>query len=165
MKKLLFFSGLAVLFLFCSCSCPKPEVVDADKEISEVKKVLDKYRYANENQDINVIEEIWCPNETIVSIGTEKGDRLVGFTQIQNVVQRQFETFSETYITPANQIVQIGEDGKTAWFSQTMNYNFILDGTAYSFKNLRYTGVLIKKEGKWKLVQTHMSIPYNPLKE
>lgn len=165
MKKITLFSGLFLLILLSSCSCPKPEVVDIEKEIIAVKKVLDKYRYANENQDINVIEEIWCPDETIVSIGTEKGERLIGFSQIESAVQRQFDTFKETFITPANQMVQISGDGKTAWFSQTMNYNFVLDGTAYSFKNLRYSGVLVKKEGKWKLVQTHMSIAYNPFRE
>lgn len=163
MKKFALIPGLLILFMFTSCNCPKTQEVDIENERQAIKLVLDKYRNANENQDINMIEEIWCPNETIVSIGTERGERLVGFSEIRSVVHRQFETFSETYITPANQIIQISEDGKTAWFSQEMNYNFILEGTPYSFKNLRYSGVLIKKEGKWKLVQTHMSIAYNQL--
>jgi hypothetical protein len=84
---------------------------------------------------------------------------------LKEVVQRQFDTFSETFITPANQVIEISDDGKTAWFSQMMNYNFILNGEPYSFRNLRYTGVLVKKEGKWKLVQTHMSVAYNPLEK
>ncbi len=163
MRKFTLFTGLLIIAILNSCTPPEPPAVDYEAEKLAVKQVLDKYRYANENQDMNVIEEIWCSEETIISIGTERGERLVGFSQIRNAVQRQFDTFTETYITPANQIVQLSEDGKTAWFSQTMNYNFILDGTPYSFKNLRYSGVLMKKNGKWKLVQTHMSVPYNPL--
>lgn len=165
MKKISLLAAFISMMMMVACNCPEPEVVDKAKEIAAVKKVLDLYRAANENQDMNLIEEIWSPEEDIVSIGTEKGERLVGFSQIKEVVQRQFDSFSETFITPANQSIEISDDGNTAWFSQMMNYNFILNGTPYSFRNLRYTGVLVKKEGKWKLVQTHMSIAYNPLQE
>ncbi|HPE35414.1 MAG TPA: nuclear transport factor 2 family protein [Bacteroidales bacterium] len=165
MKRITLLAGLIVVFMLSNCAGPKEEKVDIDNEITEVKKVLDKYRYANENQDMNLIEEIWCDDETIVSIGTESGERLVGFSEIRKAIQFQFDNFTEVFITPANQLVQISEDGRTAWFSQTMNYNFILDGKPYEFPHLRYTGVLMKKNGKWKIVQTHMSVPYNPLRE
>ena len=165
MKKFTLLTGLISLLMMVACNCPKPEVVDKATEIAAVKKVLDKYRAANENQDMNLIEEIWSPEEHIVSIGTENGERLVGFSQIREAIQRQFDSFSETFITPANQSIEVSDDGNTAWFSQMMNYNFILNGTPYSFRNLRYSGVLVKKDGKWKLVQTHMSVAYNPLQE
>ncbi|HPX33989.1 MAG TPA: DUF3225 domain-containing protein [Bacteroidales bacterium] len=163
MKKFTLLSSLLFVFLLTACNTIK--ISDKEKEKALVKNVLDKYRTANENQDINLIEEIWSPDETIISFGTERGERLVGFSQIKEVVQRQFDTFSETFITPANQVIEISDDGKTAWFSQMMNYNFILNGEPYSFRNLRYTGVLVKNEGKWKLVQTHMSVAYNPLEK
>lgn len=153
-------------FLLGSCQrCPETIPVDKEKEIAEVKKVLDKYRYANENKDINLIEEIWSNDETIVSIGTERGERLIGFEKIKSVIERQFENFSNTFITPSDQIIQISDDGNTAWFSQMMNYNFIYEGKPYDFRNLRYTGVLVKKNGKWKLVQTHLSVAHDPLRK
>jgi ketosteroid isomerase-like protein len=165
MKKIMFIAALLSMFAFMACQSTKksePEV-NVKKETDAVKLVLEKYALANENQDMNMIEEIWCPSENIVSIGTETTERLMGFSEIRSAIQRQFENFSETFISYRDQLIELSDDGKTAWFSQTMNYNFIYDGEAHSYKNLRYTGVLTKRDGKWKIVQTHLSVPYNPL--
>jgi len=164
MKKIMFIAALLSMFAFMACQSTKksePEV-NVKKETDAVKLVLEKYALANENQDMNMIEEIWCPSENIVSIGTETTERLMGFSEIRSAIQRQFENFSETFISYRDQLIELSDDGKTAWFSQTMNYNFIYDGEAHSYKNLRYTGVLTKRDGKWKIVQTHLSVPYNP---
>jgi ketosteroid isomerase-like protein len=163
MKKLMLFTVLLSLFAFIGCKCPPTPEINRTKEKSAIKLVLEKYALANENQDMNMIEDIWCPSESIVSIGTESTERLMGFSQIRTAVQRQFDTFTETFITYRDQVIEISDDGNTAWFSQRMNYNFIFEGKAHTFKDLRYTGVLTKRDGKWKIVQTHLSVPYNPL--
>ncbi len=162
MKNALLPLMLVVLFLISGCGQDKKPKVDAAKEKEAIKLVLEKYALANENQDMALIEDIWCPSERIVSFGTESGEKLVGFQQIKSAMENQFEAFSNTYISYRDQIIDVSEDGKTAWFSEIINYNFILDGEAHSYEGLRYTGVLVKKEGKWKLVQTHMSIPQLP---
>jgi hypothetical protein len=41
-----------------------------------------------------------------------------------------------------------------------LDYNFIYMGEDMSFEGIRFTGVLEKKDGKWKLVQGHLSVPY-----
>lgn len=162
MKKefLLFIIGIIVIM--SACNQGEKVVVDKQKEIEAVKLVLEKYALANENQDINMIEEIWCPSDSIVSIGTESGEILRGFSHIRKAVENQFETFSNTFISYRDQIITISKDGNTAWFSEIINYNFILNDQARQYEGLRYTGVLVKKEGKWKLVQTHISVPVVP---
>ncbi|MFP4470301.1 MAG: nuclear transport factor 2 family protein [Bacteroidales bacterium] len=162
MKNALLPLMLVALFLVSGCGQEKEPKVDVDKEKEAIKLVLEKYALANENQDMALIEDIWCPSERIVSFGTESDEKLVGFQQIKAAVESQFEDFSNTYISYRDQIIDLSEDGNTAWFSEIINYNFILDGEAHSYEGLRYTGVLVKKEGKWKLVQTHMSIPQPP---
>jgi ketosteroid isomerase-like protein len=162
-KLLLFFIGFVVMM--SACNQAEKGVVDKQKEIEAVKLVLEKYALANENQDINMIEEIWCPSDSIVSIGTESGEILQGFSHIKKAVQNQFETFTNTFISYRDQIISISKDGNTAWFSEIVNYNFILNEKAMQYEGLRYTGVLVKKDGKWKLVQTHMSVPVVPKTE
>jgi ketosteroid isomerase-like protein len=155
------FYSLLILAIAFSVGCDnKKQKFDKAKEEDAIKLVLEKYALANENQDIGMIEEIWCPSENIVSFGTEGHEKLVGFVEIKNAVQNQFDNFSDTYISYRDQIIVINDTGNTAWFSEIINYNFILDGEANSFEGLRYTGVLVKRDGKWKLVQTHMSVPY-----
>ncbi len=155
-----FYSVLILLIVLAIACDNKKQKVDKVKEVAAIKLVLEKYALSNENQDIGMIEDIWCPSESIVSFGTEGGDKHIGFKEIKKAVQNQFDNFSDTYISYRDQIIEINESGNTAWFSEIINYNFILDGEANSFEGLRYTGVLVKRDGKWKLVQTHMSVPY-----
>mgnify|MGYP000935722436 CR=1 FL=1 len=162
MKRTLFISFYSILLLFLLGSCTDKNVVDIQKEKNAVKLVLEKYALANENQDLNMIEEIWCPSDSIVSIGTESGEILQGFSSIKSAVEKQFQAFSKTYISYSDQLINISKDGNTAWFSEIVNYNFILNEKAMSYEGLRYTGVLVKKDGKWKLVQTHISVPVMP---
>jgi ketosteroid isomerase-like protein len=160
-KNILFF--LMVALLFAGCATPVEEnTVDIEKEKAAIQFVLEKYVTANESQDMALIEEIWCPSERIVSFGTESGEKLIGIEAIRKAVQKQFNTYTDTYISKRDQIIEVNETGNTAWFSQIINYNFILNGTPYRYEGLRYTGVLVKNEGKWKLVQTHMSVPEKP---
>jgi len=160
-KKILLFT-MGFMVMFSACNNADNGVVDQQQEKESIKLVLEKYALANENQDINMIEEIWCPSDSIVSIGTESGEILQGFSHIKKAVQNQFEAFSNTYISYHDQIISISKDGNTAWFSEMVNYNFILNEKAMQYEGLRYTGVLVKKDGKWKLVQTHMSVPVVP---
>jgi ketosteroid isomerase-like protein len=151
---------IAIIVLVASgCQQPEKEKINVEKEKDAIRLVLQKYALANENQDIGMIGDIWCPSERIVSFGTESGEKLVGWEQIKAAVIRQFSSFSNTYIFADNQIIEVNATGNTAWFSEIINYNFIRDGKANSYEGLRYTGVLVKKDGKWLLVQTHMSVP------
>jgi ketosteroid isomerase-like protein len=159
MKKLIYSVLILSIALITGCD-NKSKKVDKAKEVAAIKLVLEKYALANENEDMGLIEDIWCPSESIVSFGTEGGEKHIGFKEIKKAVQNQFNSFSDTYISYRDQIVEINQSGNTAWFSEIINYNFILNDEANSFEGLRYTGVLVKKDGKWKLVQTHMSVPY-----
>jgi ketosteroid isomerase-like protein len=153
---------IAIIALMASgCQKPEKESVNVDKEKNAIRLVLQKYALANENQDIGMIGDIWCPSERIVSFGTESDEKLVGWEQIRAAVTKQFSSFTDTYICDKDQIIEVNESGNTAWFSEIINYNFIRDGKANSYEGLRYTGVLVKKDGKWLLVQTHMSVPEN----
>lgn len=164
MTKIICSCAIVSLLLFTAC-VHSTKMVDVLTEKEAVKLVLEKYVIANESQDIDMIVDIWYPSEQIVSFGTEKGEKLVGISKIKEAVQTQFDTFSKTYISGHDLLIDISEDGNTAWFSEIINYNFILHGKALSYEGLCYTGVLTKNDGKWKLVLTHMSVPINPLQK
>ena len=164
MKKLFIFPMIIGIIFVCGCKTEPKTIINKEKEKQAIKLVLEKYALANENQDMNLIEDIWCPSDQIVSFGTEGDEKHIGFGDIKSAVQKQFNVFSNTFISYRDQIIGLNEDGNTAWFSEIINYNFIYEGKAHQFEGIRYTGVLVKKDGKWKLVQTHMSIPAEPIK-
>ncbi len=158
MKKLFFLFGLIFVLSLQFCT-PPMEPVDLDKEVSAIKNVLEKYVIANENEDFSIIEEIWMPAEDIILIGTDSDETLIGWEQIRKAIQGQYGNFENTLITVSDQWIKVNMTGNTAWFSEVLSYNFIYNEEAMSFEGMRFTGVLCKKEKKWKLVQGHLSIP------
>lgn len=135
--------------------------VDRAEEIKAVENVLEKYIIANENQDFDLIQQIWSPDSDIILYGTNSDEKLIGFTNIRSAIKEQFRLIEETYISASDQYIQINACGNIAWFAESLNYNFMYDGEARSYEGMRFTGVLTKVDGNWRFVQAHLSLPGN----
>ena len=162
MKKLKIIVSLFILAGIVACSpqgekCPE---IDFDKELSDIRTVLEQYELARENEDFLIAGQIWAPDEDIVLFGTEGDEQLVGIEAIKKAVSRQFDEIENTLINISDLKIKINKSGNTAWFSEILDYNFIYLGQNMSFEGIRFTGVLEKRDDKWKLVQGHMSVPY-----
>lgn len=159
MKKIsLFVSFVIVFMLFNACTnCDKKFSV-ADETLA-IENVLDKYIVANETQNFELIQEIWAPDSDIILYGTDSDERLMGWVNIKNAIQDQFNHITDTYISASDQFIKLNCTGNTAWFAETLNYNFVYNDKAKTYEGLRFTGVLEKKDGQWKIVQAHLSVP------
>ena len=164
MKKLVLVLLVGFIVVSCCDISDKKSTPDVDlnKEKEKVTLVLEKYVIANEKQEISLVKEIWASDTDIVVIGTNSDEKLIGWDEIRSVMERQFNSFEETYISVRDQVVEINETGNTAWFSEILSYNYIYQGEARQFEGLRFTGVLEKRDGDWYIVQSHMSIPGSP---
>jgi len=151
---------LLFFMVFVAVSCTKPEKqIDYVAETLEIENTLDKYIMANEKEDFALIESIWAPSEDIILYGTDSDERLVGWNNIKEVIKRQFALIENTYISASEQMITISNCGTSAWFAERLNYNFIYQGTAHSYDNIRFTGVMEKMDGRWVIVQAHLSLP------
>ncbi|PKP31840.1 MAG: hypothetical protein CVT99_07640 [Bacteroidetes bacterium HGW-Bacteroidetes-16] len=158
MKTIYFLSFFSLALFFSSCQdCDKD--INVRDETLAVESLLEQYIIANEKQDFNLIQDIWSPDSDIILYGTDTDDRLMGWINIKNAVKDQFSQISETYISVSNQHIGINCTGNTAWFAETLNYNFIYKEQARTYEGLRFTGVVEKIDGKWMLVQAHLSLP------
>lgn len=157
MKKLMLFGMLLLAVAACDCELKESAIAD---EKARVEDVLEKYFYAVEKEDYQMIENIWAEGDSTMMLGTDSNERLMGWSSIRDAYRRQFGLLSNTYISIHDQFIRVNCTGNTAWFSQRMNYNFIYDSVAHSFEGLRLTGVLVKgHDNNWKIVQGHLSIP------
>jgi ketosteroid isomerase-like protein len=156
MKKILPF--LFLLFLGACNQCPTDPAIA--NEIDTIENLLESYVIALENEDFNMIEQSWAANDSIILIGTDSHEKLMGWENIRKAYLNQFNSISNTLISTSDQFIRISCTGNTAWFTKTMNYNFMYDSVAHSFEGIRFTGVLDKNDkGQWKLMQGHLSIP------
>jgi ketosteroid isomerase-like protein len=134
--------------------------VNRSKELKAISNLLEQYITANENEDLGLIESIWAPDADIILIGTTKNSRQMGWNNIRNAYKKQYEDLDNIYITASEQYVKLNKSGNTAWFAETLEYNYMKDGKAKNVSGLRFTGVLEKcPDGKWRFVQAHLSIP------
>ena len=154
---------LTSLSLVMSC-VEKPEEVSVDPAIEklEVSRLLDNLAAATESGNFEIIEDIWLPSEDVMLIGTDSNEKLEGWDAISNAIEKQFGTFEETLISITDQNIWLNDAGDFAWFFEELNYNFVYEDKAMTFKGIRFTGVMQKIEGKWRLVQQHLSIPATP---
>jgi hypothetical protein len=53
--------------------------------------------------------------------------------------------------------IQQSPSGETAWFSARLDDFGMWDGKPIGWKNVRWTGVLLKIEGSWRICQMHFS--------
>ena len=158
MKSINYLLLITVIFLFSACTTMEQKV-DLAAETMAIEEVLESYIIANESQDFGLIEKIWAPNTDIILYGTDSHERLMGWTNIRNAIKSQFNLIEETYISASDQYIKISDDGKTAWFAETLNYNFVYNGEARSYEGLRFTGVVVKMDDHWRFVQAHLSLP------
>lgn len=147
-----------IVLLFASCADCDKKISVADETIA-IEQLLENYIIANETQDFNLIESIWAPESDIILYGTDSHERLMGWTNIRNAIKSQFGQIEDTYISASDQFIKINCTGSTAWFAETLNYNFMYMGEAKKYEGLRFTGVLENMNGEWKLVQAHLSVP------
>ena len=162
MKKLEFYFAILIAGLMAACNpqgdkCPE---IDTEKELSEIRTVLEQYELARESEDFATVEDLWAPKADIVLVGTEGDEQLVGIESIKKAISRQFDEVENTLINISDQKIHMNKEGTTAWFSEVLDYNFIYLGENMVFEGIRFTGVLEKMEGHWKLVQGHLSVPY-----
>ncbi len=169
MKKSFILLFAFTLLVFTSCQnqdqkevAKKPEKkeIDFEKEEAKISELLDLLASSTESGDMPMIENIWCPKEDVILIGTENDEKLMGWSTIKKAMSGQFNSLNETLISITDQNISFDRDARTAWFFEEMNYNFIYNDKAMSLDGIRFTGVFIKNdEGVWKLVQGHVSLP------
>jgi len=158
MKKLIPLISISIVLFFASCAECDKEFNVADETIA-IEHLLENWIIANETQDFDLIEKIWAPESDIILYGTDSHERLMGWTNIRSAIKSQFSQIDETYISASDLFIKINCTGSTAWFAENISYNFMYNGEANKFEGLRFTGVVEKMEGEWKLVQAHLSVP------
>jgi hypothetical protein len=158
MKKLNLFAILLILIL-SSCGRNEKPVCDVIEEKTAIKLALQKYIIANEARNISLISELWANDSAVLSIGTDRRDVLRGFDAVVAKFEEQYKWFEDTYISARDIDIYVHPSCETAWFSEVLQYNYTQGEKAIEYTDLRFTGFLEKREGKWVIMHTHLSAP------
>ncbi len=84
---------------------------------------------------------------------------ITGIEPFKKMVTTLFmnDSFKATRYEFKNMRINLSRSGNTAWFSCLLDDFYEWDGKPGGWENVRYTGVLEKRDGNWVIVQMHYS--------
>lgn len=127
---------------------------------TKVKEAINTFFEAMDRQDMELLEDALARDEQVVHIGTDAGERWNGWKALKKDTYRQFKDMTSFKVEVRNQRIQVGPGGDTAWFAQDQDMRIgKSNGEVIRLYDARFTGVMEKRDGYWKMVQSHLSVP------
>ncbi len=125
----------------------------------DVKALLQKLIRAQETGDIDAFTECFTQNNNAVHIGTDQDEIWYTWPDFFNFMITQLEQHKGSTINYKNTTVRHNSSGDVAWYSQLIDHCPETKGDDICLEGFRHTGVVEKRDGKWLIVQSHISFP------
>jgi ketosteroid isomerase-like protein len=152
--KIVAFWMIIPVLIFASLGCNKNKLADEEA----IKKAIDDSFGWAITKNRALFESIFARDERFFTFYPDSKSTVTGWNQ--------FEKFLDRWMDPRNKAINyeirdlklvISQSGDVAWFSAIVDDNGEWDGEPWSAKDVRWTGVLEKRNEKWVIVQQHMS--------
>jgi len=131
---------------------------DKTKDEDEISRVIHDSFGWGLTKDRALFESIFAKDDDFFTYYPDSKSTVVGWNQ--------FETFLNMWMDPRNKAkgfdirnlrIVISKTREVAWFSAIVDDEGEFDGKPWGLKDIRWTGVLEKRGGSWKICQQHMS--------
>ena len=140
-----------LLITFSGITFANPTYENAE---SLIQKMWDSFI----DGDIDAFSQTMSKDEDMVTFGTDASERWDSWQELEDSVTLQFDAFDVISVDRKNKSLKISNSGNTAWFSETVDWEFLSNGKTEEVKDIRYTGVMEYRKGHWKIVQFHCSV-------
>lgn len=134
--------------------------IQNEAKVAPIKAVLDQMLKAQENQDLEAFTKSFSHDTDIVHFGTDIDEIWYNWSSFYEWMNEAIKTRADLTITEKNTHIRLNESENTAWYSQLLDTCFETKGEPVRIEGFRHTGVLEKIDKQWRIVQSHMSIPY-----
>jgi len=148
---------LAVTFTVFLFSCEKTPQINPEQERAVIAETISSCIGWFKEKDFNLLFSVVANDSNYVSVHPTN-TVIKGF--------EQFEANSEIFKNPDFKYVRhelkdltinLSQSGKVAWFYCILDDINTWAGQPANWENARWTGVLEKRQGKWRIVQQHFS--------
>ncbi len=131
-------------------------VTDMTKEEDAVVAVVDRFHRGMENSDPNAVREVVDRDKSLVWIGTGEIEFHTSWEAHMGWIESQLkEAFKEKKRQPAARYVRV--HGDSAWVAEKGNWRYVRANGEVVETAHRYTFILTKKKGKWRILHGHAS--------
>lgn len=130
------------------------------EELKDIEKTIKSHiEWAINNKDKQTLYSTLVNNNELFFYQTESKDTILGFNKLKELVDGTFmnSDFKAIRIEIKDLRIHVSKSLKTAWYSCILNDYNEFQGKPVVWENVRWTGVLEKIEGSWKIFQMHFS--------
>ena len=160
MKKIV---GFLILGLFIwSCQAKQnTEIFDIQKEKPKVETAIQNTIGWVKNKDTAMLYNIIANDANYLEVHPEN-NVVIGIEKFRESERFWLdERFKHVSFKIWDMHLNFSEDGKVAWFYCMLDDFNDWQGQAVNWENTRWTGVLEKRNKKWRMLQMHFSYPSN----
>ena len=127
---------------------------------SEIKRVLhDAFGWAL-TKDRALFESIFAKDEDFFTFYPDSKSTVRGWSQFEEFLDRWMDPRSVAKGFDIRDLrIVVSRKGNTPWFSAIVDDEGEFDGKPWGTKDVRWTGVLERRGGSWRICQQHMSEP------
>jgi ketosteroid isomerase-like protein len=130
---------------------------DANDEVFIRKIIQDSFGWAL-TKDRALFESIFAKDDDFFTFYPDSKSTVVGWNQFQKYLDKWMDPRNKAKSFDIRDLrLVISRTGQVAWFSAVVDDEGEWDGKPWGSKDIRWTGVLEKRRGRWVIVQQHMS--------
>lgn len=129
------------------------------KELGEVEHLIRSHiGWALNNKDRNTLFSTIINTDELFYYQTDSKSTITGISEFRKLIDEFMrEDFKAISVDIRQLRIHISSSLKTAWFSCILDDYNEFQGRPFVWENVRWTGVLEKIEGEWKIFQMHFS--------
>lgn len=150
---------LIILLSFLIMTCSKEKPVDIEQEKTEVLSFLKDYsNYLNSNS-IKNLNSYWVESDNTSYIALEQDTLIIGFENLNKYLLNRTKDIERLEYSSWNPSIWISPTKSEAMvvFYSTKKIIF-KNGFSLSLNRIRNSMLLVKFEGKWKILNLHESV-------
>jgi hypothetical protein len=155
-------AGLIILASFCNRPAPTiSQSFDPEQEEIIVEQVIHNAICWAMTKDTATLFNTFIPDSTLFIFSPDSASTSTGFQSIKDLAENVWMTdhFKALECNIKNLRISFSKGGDVAWYSCYLDDISEWDGRRSGWVNVRWTGVLEKREGKWLIMQMHFSFP------
>ena len=132
-----------------------------DQKTAPIMQVLDILIQSQEAGNLEAFSNCFAQDENTVNIGTDLDEIWYGWSSFYEWMGTAINNKPDYTVASKDTRIQIGKSNDVAWYSQLLDTCFETKGEPFRIEGFRHTGVMEKRDGRWLIVQSHISIPDN----
>jgi ketosteroid isomerase-like protein len=159
MERALLKSVILCIVLISVCSCGQAPEVDVKAEKARIEEVVKASIGWALTKDTDLLYSCFAKDEDLFWFTPEAAGTTHGFESFKQTVENVFlnDAFKAIRFEVRDLRIRLSRSGDVAWYSSKLDDENEWNGQPASWINVRWTGVLEKREGKWMIVQMHFS--------